>query len=105
MALSIREALGALIGMETDPRLVDLALISLGLDGAQDYTTDENLQNQLVQAEIFVLSRMSVTKSFSEGDMTITYDLNAINQRLAKLNPAPAVEEAKPTIRNATYKW
>lgn len=105
MALSIREALVARIGMATDPKLIELALVDLGLEGDAAYTTDASVKEQLVQAEISVLTTMSVAKSFSEGDLTITYDLNAINQRLAKLNPAPVVEEAKPTIRNATYKW
>lgn len=103
MALSIREALTARIGMATDPKLIELALVDLGLEGDAVYTTDAQLKEQLVQAEISVLSTMSVAKSFSEGDLTITYDLNAINQRLTGLRPVEVA--AKPAIRNASNWW
>ena len=104
--MTIREAVVTFVGMEVDPKAIDLELVNSGLDGDLEYSL--LYENQVARMAVNVLSYSLMTKRFSEGDLTIEFDTAGIQKRLLFLASKYGFLDfltEQPKIRDRSNLW
>lgn len=109
--MTIKEALFSTIGIKINlsDGEVNKVLIDRNLDGDSEYSSSQTLGVDL--AAVDILLTLFGLSSFSEGDMSISYDRDGIKTRLlflAKKHGLKSVLDAvnpRPVVTAARNKW